>query len=234
MFGFFRKRATPRTPAADLLRAAAEAEPERPDEVQLLRACRERFGAPPRQLAAADARACRLTLTPDVDQLFRRDRDPLLRILADQHVLRDRGQVYWGHLVQANQMLFDPQNPHTLPANVIYSTDPFFDGRVAILASIGHGLFAQKGSSGADPELRAFVRAITNERERILRRELPAGYCGNRPVYFTTCFIQPGHLPDHCVARPAFPLLVNFEETEAVMILPSRFWPPELVSSWRG
>jgi hypothetical protein len=142
--------------------------------------------------------------------------------------------VFWGHLVQANNMLFDPDNLHTLPANVIYSTDPFFDGRVSILASIGKGLFAQKGSSRADRELREFIRVITDERERILRRELPRGYCGGRCVYFASCFIQPGHLPDGYVARPAFPLLVNVEETEAVMILPSRFWPPELVSSWRG
>ena len=85
-----------------------------------------------------------------------------------------------------------------------------------------------------DSELREFIRVITDEWERLLRHELPREYCGGRPVYLATCFIQPGHLPDGYVARPAFPLLVNVEETEAVMILPSRFWPPELVSSWRG
>jgi hypothetical protein len=148
--------------------------------------------------------------------------------------LRDRGQVVWGQLIQANQILFKPDNPHTLPANILSSTDPFFDGRVALLTRMARGLFAQKGTTRADRELREFIHGITDERVRILRRELPRGYSGGRAVYFATCFIQPGHLPDNYLARPAFPLLVNFEETEAVMILPACFWPSELVASWRG
>jgi hypothetical protein len=229
MFGFFRKR----DPAADFLRAAGEAEPERPGEVDLLRSCRALFGTPPRSLSAADARACRLTLTPEVERLFVGSGDDLLRVLADQEALRDRGRVFWGHLVQANNLLFEPDNPHTLAANIVYATDPFFDGRAAVLARIAKGLFAQKGSSRADRELREFVRVVTDERERVLRRELPRGYCGGRCVYFATCLIQPGHLPGNHLARPAFPLVVNYQETEAVMVLPSRFWPPELAAQWR-
>jgi hypothetical protein len=160
--------------------------------------------------------------------------DKLLEVLEDQDVLRDHGQLLWGHLVQANQLLFDPENRHTLAANVIYSTDPFLNGRVAVLARIAPGLFSQKGTVNADRDLKEFVRAITNERERILRRKLPRGYCGGRSVYFATFFIQPSHLPDKCLTRPAFPLLAHYERTEAVMILPSRFWPPELIAQWRG
>jgi len=140
--------------------------------------------------------------------------------------------VVWGRLVQANQILFDPSNDYTAPANVIYSLDPYFDGRVEILGGVAHGLFARKGTVPGDRELREFIRVITDERERIMRRELPRGYCGGRPVYFTTCFVQPGHLPGNRIARPEFPLLVNFDETEAVMVLPSRFWPAELISQW--
>ncbi len=213
--------------------AEADSSPEPGDETSMIGACRARFGSPPRSLDATDSDACRLTLTPDVDSLFKQGNDPMLRILADQAALRDRGQVVWGQLVQANQILFDPSNRLTLPANVIYSLDPHFDGRVDLLDRMAHGLFAQKGSVPADRELREFVRVITDERERIMRQELPRGYCGGRSVYFTTCFIQPGHLPDNCLVLPTFPLLVNFPETEAVMILPSRFWPHELTSDWR-
>lgn len=169
---------------------------------------------------------------PELEAAFRQSNDPMLRILTDQQTLLDRGEVVWGRLVQANQILFDPSNHFTAPANVIYSLDPYFDGRGDILGGIAHGLFARKGSVPGDRELREFVRVITDERERIMRRELPRGYCGGRSVYFTTCFIQPSHLPGNRIARPEFPLLVNFQETEGVMVLPSRFWPPELVSRW--
>jgi hypothetical protein len=223
-----------RNPAADLLRVARESEPERQVEVDLIRGCRERFGTPPRLLSASDAEPCRLTLTPGIERVCKAHGDALLTILAEQQMLRNRGQVYWGHLIQANPELFNPENPDTLPAYLVYSTDSFFDGRVSILARIGKGLFALKGSSPVDPELRDFVRVITDERERMLRRELPREYCGGRSIYLATCFIQPGHLPGGYLARPAFPLIVNFEETEAVMILPAWFWPPELVSYWQG
>jgi hypothetical protein len=230
MFRFFRRLIG----AADVRPAVIETAPESEAEVGLIRACRTRFGPPPRVLGPADADAYRLRLEPELEAMFRESGDPMLRILADQEALRDRGEVVWGRLVQANQILFDSSNKYTAPANAIYSLDPYFDGRGDILGGIAHGLFARKGSVPGDRELREFVRVITDERERIMRRELPRGYCGGRSVYFTTCFIQPGHLPGNRIARPLFPLLVNFRETESVMVLPSRFWPTELVSQWLG
>lgn len=226
--GFFRRSAK----IADEY-LAADSTPAHEAEAGIIRSCRNRFGFPPRSLGVVDSNAFRLTLTPEVAEQFTETGDPILRILADQTALRDRGQVVWGRLVQANRVLFDPSNPHTLPAIVIYSLDPHFDGRASLLERMARGLFAQKGSVPADPELSEFVRAITGEREQIMRRELPHKYCGGRSVYFTTCFIQPSHLPGNCLVRPTFPLLVNFQETEAVMLLPSRFWPASFASEWR-
>jgi hypothetical protein len=229
MLGFFRRlfKAEPDRPAVFEGGPASEA------QGALIRACRERFGLPPRALSAAEVESCRLNVAPELEAAFRESNDPMLRILADQQALLDRGEVVWGRLVQANQILFDPSNSYTAPANVIYSMDPYFDGRLETLGEVAHGLFARKGTVPGERELREFVRVITDERERIMRRELPRGYCGGRSVYFTTCFIRPGHLPGNRIARPEFPLLVNFRETEAVMVLPSRFWPADLVAQWR-
>jgi hypothetical protein len=209
-----------------------EAGPESALESQLIHACRAKLGPRPRTLSASEAADFRLRLMPDLEDVFRETHDPMLRILDDNESLRNRGEVVWGQLVQANQILFDPRNAITAPANVIYSTDSFFDGRVEFLARIAHGLFEQKGSIPRDRTLREFVRVITDERERIMRRELPQHYCGGRSVYFTTLFIQPSHLPGNRIARPEFPLLVNFEETESVMVVPARFWPSELAAEW--
>jgi hypothetical protein len=215
--------------AADILRAAGEAEPERLAEVSIIRSCREVFGAAPRECRPDD----RIALDPELEQAFVESNDGLLKILQDQDALLTRGRVVWGQLVQANQILFDPKNRMTCPANAIYSTDPFFDGRLALLSSMARGLFAQKGSTRANRELQVFVDAVTNEMARVLRREMPHTYTGGRPVYFATCFIQPAHLPYGYLNRPSFPVVVNPEETPAMMLLPSRFWPPELVSHWR-
>jgi hypothetical protein len=230
MFGFLRRllKTEPDRPAV------TGTGPESGAQAALIRSCRDRFGLPPRALSVAEVEACRLNVAPELEAAFRASNDPMLRILADQQALLERGEVVWGRLVQANQILFDPSNPYTAPANVIYSLDPYFDGRADALGEVAHGLFARKGTVPGERELREFVRVITDEKERIMRRELPRGYCGGRSVYFTTCFIRPGHLPGNRIARPEFPLLVNSGETEAVMVLPSRFWPAELVSQWRS
>jgi hypothetical protein len=215
--------------AADLLRAAGEAEPEREPEVSVIRSCRERFGDAPREFRTGD----RITLDPELERAFVESNDGLLRILQDQDALLTRGRVVWGQLVQANQILFNPQNRLTCPANAIYSTDPFFDGRLALLGSMAGGLYAQKGSKRANRELQGFVDAVTNEMARVLRREMPRSYTGGRPVCFATCFIQPAHLPHGYLNRSSFPVIVNPEETPTMMLLPARYWPPDLVSHWR-
>lgn len=214
---------------ADFVRAASEAEPERPGEAALLHACREALGPPPRACRPED----RLALSPELEHALVSTGDGLVRILKDQDRLLERGQVCWGALVQANSILFDPANRLTCPANVVYSAEPFFDGRQALLAGMARGLFAQKGSTRADRELQAFVDAVTDEMARVLRRELPPSYTGGRSVCFATCFIQPAHLPFGFLNRPTFPVLVHPDETPAMMLLPSRFWPAELIDHWR-
>ena len=62
----------------------------------------------PRPLAARTAD--RLSLPPDLEEAFVAEQDALLRILEDQDLLLARGRVVWGHLVQANQILFRPDN----------------------------------------------------------------------------------------------------------------------------
>jgi hypothetical protein len=94
----------------DLIRVAGEAAPERQVELNLIQGCRERFGSPPRQLSPSDAKACQLTLSPEIEQPCRKYGDALLTIVEEQQRLRDRGQVYWAHLIQANSDLFKPDD----------------------------------------------------------------------------------------------------------------------------
>ena len=82
-------------------------------------------------------------------------------------------------------------------------------------------------------DIQEFVDAVTNEMERVLRREMPSSYTGGRSVCFATSFIQPGHLPFGYLSRASFPVIINPEETPAMMLLPSRYWASDLVSHWR-
>jgi hypothetical protein len=225
MFDWFRKRQQ----KADFLRAAGESEPARQAEMEIIGTCRELFSSPPRPPSVAD----RLVVSPVLNQALVQSNDGLLRIIQDQDIFLVRGKVVWGQLVQANQILFRPENRNTCPANVIYSADPFFDGRLSLLSSMAGSLFAQKGSTKADREIQSFVDAVTDEMTRVLQREMPYSFTGGRSVYFATCFIQPGHLPDGYIVGPSFPVIINPEETPAMMLLPSRYWAAALISHWR-
>jgi hypothetical protein len=201
---------------------------------EVIRRSRQNLGPPPRELPREERQAFRLRPSLLMSALFLLRGDKLRIVLRDQGLLRDGGRVVWGSLVQANNILFDPANRQTLPANVIYSPDHYFDGRVSVLQRIAHQIFELKGTSPADKELKKFARAITDELLRTMRLPLPRSLSEDREVYFTTCLIQPSHLPEGYLATGYFPLVIYPEQTDAVMILPSDYWPDELCESWGG
>jgi hypothetical protein len=199
---------------------------------EFLQRCRESLGSPPRTLDREEQRYFRLQPSFLMRFVFLSRLDNLRMVARDQYLLRDHGRVVWGFLVQANEVLFDPRNRQVLPANVIYSPDTYFDDRVALLQGVAGGLFQLKGTSPGDEELEKFATAITNEVARTMRLPLPRPLCQGKEVYFTTCLIQPSHLPGGYLASGFFPIVICPEETDAVLILPARYWPNELCQVW--
>jgi hypothetical protein len=199
---------------------------------ELIEGCRELFGDPPRDGSETDRRAFRFRPGWLLRTMLFLTRDKLRIVLRDQDILREQGRVVWGHLVQANTILFNPHNRQALPANVLYSPDRFFDDQVPLLGELAHGLFDLKGRSPVDKEMRQFAEAITNETARTMRLPLPSALTDGRTVYLTTCFINPPHLPGGCLKHGFFPLVICPEQTEAVMVLPCDYWPEELQAIW--
>ena len=198
----------------------------------LIERCREEFGDPPRDLSRDDKAEFRLRVSWSMRCYFWRTRDSLQMIYRDQHILRDHGELVWGHIVQANQILFDRSNSQPMPACGVYSSDPYFDDRVNSLRDIGHELYELKGTIPDDPQLRRFARVITGEKERLYAVRIPRSLCENRNVYYTTFMVDPEHLPDGYLAAGYFPLLICPQRTDAVMILPACFWPRMLRDYW--
>ncbi|OAI39992.1 hypothetical protein AYO40_00860 [Planctomycetaceae bacterium SCGC AG-212-D15] len=203
-----------------------------PDLRQLLDLCREALGPAPRDFSKDEENYFRLRPSLFTRGIFLLTGDNLQTVLRDQHYLRDLGRVVWGFLVQANEVLFKPANQQVLPANVIYSADTYFDDQVPFLQKVASGLFELKGTAPGDKELVRFSEVITNETARTMRLALPGSLCRGKAVFFTTCLIQPAHLPGGYLASGFFPLLICPEKTEAVMIVPYFFWPDELCKLW--
>lgn len=195
---------------------------------QLLDACRRAFGAPPRSVPLG-ARWRMSPLPPlwmwlhlgDAIWVLYRERARLLR----------SGRVVWGTLVQANELLFQPATAD-LPAAALYSPDRHYDDKPEELGRIAQALFALKGTTPADPSLQKLAHDITDELERSYNLRVPDLLTGGREVYLTTIMVHRRHLPGGYLTQGLFPLIAHPASTRATMILPARYWGPELRYFW--
>ena len=140
------------------------------------------------------------------------------------------GEVVWGALVQANNLLFKP-GPNDHPAMTIYAADRSFSGRLEDLRAVAHRLYRLKNTTPEDRDARLLAAAITGEIERGLGWAVPPSLTGGREVLSTTFMVFRDHLPGRLLRSGWFPLLIH-DDTPAVVIVPSVYWPRELVQRW--
>ncbi len=156
--------------------------------------------------------------------------DELNEVFRRQGKLMREGDILWGALVQANKHLFNP-GPHDHPAMAIYSADPLFEHDPGRLQAIAHRLGELKGTTPSDPRERRLAEIITGEMERAMGWTVPESCTWGREVFSTAFMVFRRHLPDGVLRSGWFPLLAH-PETQAVMIVPSNYWPDELVEMW--
>ena len=188
--------------------------------------CRSRLGPPPREFSAEDLSHLRIWAWHPLLWI-----DSLMWIYAKQGTVRRQGEVVWGHIVQANNQLFQ-EGSLDLPADVLYSFDPYFDTAVDELGEIAGGLFELKDSRPRDKSLRPIANHLTDETTRAWKLPVPTAVTGGREVFLTTIMVVRKHLPQRHLAAPFFPLLACRSGTAAALIVPHRYWPPELLEFW--
>jgi len=209
----------------DAWRSIVAREPRYPS-AGVMRDCRDGLGRPPRHFSIHDWFYLHVW-TPVLLSYA----DPLRRIYRKQGCLRRDGVVVWGHIVQANDELYS-HRAGDRPACVIYSPDPWFDDRPHELAAIASNLRSSRGTQQVDPQLAEVIRLLDDQYEDIPGLKLPSRITANREVYLTSMIVFRKHLPSRCLANPIFPLLISANESPAVLIAPSRYWPPKLAEVW--
>jgi hypothetical protein len=195
---------------------------------KLLEGCRRSFGPAPRSFSMGDRR--HLSPLPPFWLLIR-PKDRIWTLYKERSRLVSSGQVVWSAFVQANSLLFEPGS-EDCPAAAVYSLDPRFDNEPGGLGRIAHALFALKGSVPSDPALQELVHDITDEMERTYNLRVPDSLTDGREVFLTCIMVHRRHLPEGYLKQGLVPLVVNPAVTGATMILPSRYWGPELRYFW--
>lgn len=145
--------------------------------------------------------------------------------------LFENGRVVWGHIVQANALLFK-EGKSNCPAELVFSLDPRVDKNPEFLTLTAECLFELKGTEPDDEALAPFAEHLTDEMTRRFGVEVPLQLSGNVPCVLSTTMVFRKHLPNGMLSQSLMPILVDPDNPQAALILPARFWPKDLEHWW--
>ncbi|ULJ68723.1 SEL1-like repeat protein [Wielerella bovis] len=148
--------------------------------------------------------------------------DDLISQIKAIPTLYQKGRVVWGALVQANKMLFEEDNATSCPAEIIYDKAGRTPPR--LLREIASDLFSLKNKtpSHLTSQLKQYATHLKNESTRF-KGSLNFPNVEYIQLHASTVFVWRPHLPDAMLTLPIFPIVIN-DDNDDVMILPAKFW----------
>jgi hypothetical protein len=148
-----------------------------------------------------------------------------------KRILRD-GIVVWGAVIQANRMIFTP-GPRDVPGEVVYCPDLSRKVNVGVLSAVAGRLFSLKGTTPDDQNLNGIANYLANERIRVFGLPVPHSVSPELPCMISTIFFRRTHLPNRVLSSKMLPIILLPKAPRLAMVLPSKYWPDELVAAWR-
>lgn len=157
-------------------------------------------------------------------------RDPLKAAVDTYPKLWIGGKIVWASLIQANGTLFSVGD-NTSPGEVVY--DPVGTLDHTELRKIARKLGALKGTKPSDPVALAIANHLTAETTRAFGLPVPESI-SSKSLRVATVLFHREHLPNKRLTLNYFPLLIHPAYPGIAMVLPSRWWPQELIDRWLG
>ncbi len=142
-----------------------------------------------------------------------------------------KGIVVWGHIVQANRLLFETSEINC-PANVVYSLEDRHKVTPEYLEQLAHQLFSLKGKRRSDPQEAKFSANLANERTPAYGWPVPKSLSPDVRCRMSSTFFLRKFLPGQRLCGSLLPIVVNPEKPLIVVPLPGRYWPDELLNHW--
>lgn len=168
-------------------------------------------------------------------------KDPLGDIYNSADTLLNEGNVYYGVVVQANELLFKRFNIYDCPMNVIYSTSNFFNKHPDMLHTAAHYIYSFKNTDEAPPEIKKVVNSVTDEYERLIdspvdMKDIPVlnflPELNNTTAYFTTVMVFRKHIPKGYIKGWLVPIIAMDRKPHSVMVLPKKYWSKGFIENY--
>lgn len=198
-----------------------------------LQECRKRLGEVPRSFSPEVIREIRGIYNP---LLSTHPWDSLMRTFFDQAKLRERGEIVWAWVMQANNFLFAPGlKGESHPATILHAGPTMDDP--SPLTEIASAILTLANTAPDSPDLNAVV-AMLHPSRRKYWMPVPATLAGGHEVYCSDLLIFRKLLPQEpkgaTLQKHLLPIFVSQGETKMVMQVPSKFWPEEFVQFWES
>jgi len=191
--------------------------------------CIDNYGPAPRRFSMWD----RLTYqrVPKPKWLLAYPSDRLTIIFDHVNEVFRNGRVVWGHILQANALLFQ-DGDDDCPGELVYSLDDPRKVSYVHLAQVAYTLHTLKGTIPDDPDLARIAAYLTDERVRVYGLPVPRTISPTTRCQISTTFFVRKHLPERKLCSPLLPIVVNPQKPFVAMPLPEKFWPDELIEWW--
>lgn len=161
------------------------------------------------------------------------EREPMSQIYPQKEKLLKKGKVVYGHIVQANTLLFGWFPPMDYPATLVYSADPYVDAHPEVLRELAEQLYSYKNRPQASvpAEWQEIARVITDEYDRS-SFTITMDYEGE-PVTFRVVPLMVFRklLPRRKLCGSLLPVLTA-EGCGSVLILHRKYWPRTFRDMW--
>lgn len=161
-----------------------------------------------------------------------RGADPLYGAYVHGERLLRNGEVVWGHVVQANTLLFSPASGHDCPAAVLHAEDASCDHALHRLSRAAHEAYELKEKRPVAAGYKEVGAYLADEHTRGSKMPVPPGIARGRRLVITDVLIHRAALPLPYLASTFFPVLVA-PDIPTVILLPAPLWADDLVEAWR-
>ena len=141
------------------------------------------------------------------------------------------GTVVWGHIIQANVLMFKP-GADNCPGELVYSLDRKRQVQPQYLQELAANLFRLKRTSPDDAELAPIADYLTDEYIRVFGLKVPRSVSPSVPCRISTTFFVRKHLPQKRLCKSLLPIVVLTEKPHVAMPLPECYWPKKLLEWW--
>ncbi len=158
--------------------------------------------------------------------------DKLNQLFHNRAELWRHGRIVWGHVVQANVLLFET-GFDDCPGEIVYSLDDPQTVDPDILTEVAEKLFSLKGRTPNAPALAGIADYLTDEFTRVFGLEVPQAISPNLRCHVSSTMFHRRHLPDKRLSASEFPVIVSPDSPHYVLPLPSRYWPEEFLHWWK-